>query len=421
MLAIEHNPTHIETTLSEGRGANGEGTEIRLGGITRKKNRKNTGLGGFARLLAGLVNKKTTNKGEGIPKGTPVTAENGTKKAALSRITEAKRLHYPKEGNSAVKSSNNKEVSWNQSLDGLPNFEFLQMSSAEDKSTKTHTSTPEEVSLKTESFKPIKEPAERKVPFKKGETAENAVPEEIQNASIKSKNEEKPLETADRSEKNPVDTKKAARKRFSLDVQDLRTQTGAETGTVAERGLKESLEIRNGSEREITVDLDSSGNRSEKPGETVQKTTGGENFEQLLARELQGDLSADIVRQAMIVLRDGGEGTIKLSLKPETLGKVKIHLEMAENRISGFIFVDNEEALRAFEQEIHTLEQSFKDSGFEASLNAALDYKNDGHRWEENAVKPFYSERFTASYEESGTTEYSGTYGFGFSAVNVLV
>jgi len=121
------------------------------------------------------------------------------------------------------------------------------------------------------------------------------------------------------------------------------------------------------------------------------------------------------------VLRDGGEGTIKLSLRPESLGKVKIQLEMSENKILGQIIVESEEALRAFEQEIHTLEQSFKDSGFEASLSAALDYKNDGQRWKENEARPFFSGRFAASYEETNSIlGETGEFDHGLSAVNML-
>jgi hypothetical protein len=93
----------------------------------------------------------------------------------------------------------------------------------------------------------------------------------------------------------------------------------------------------------------------------------------MLARELHQNLNGDIVRHAAILLRDGGEGTIRLSLKPESLGNVKIRLEMAENKITGHIIVESDEALRAFEREIRSLEQAFKESGFDgASLQMAV-------------------------------------------------
>jgi flagellar hook-length control protein FliK len=283
----------------------------------------------------------------------------------------------------------------------------------------------EQASLKTDFSAQVKELSERRVPFKKGEMAEKNNPELFQNTALESKNKEKLSKTPENPEKNHADAKKAGKKRRAVDVQDLRTQTGDEAGTIAERGLKVTEEIRNSSEKEIVVELRFMGERDENTPESTQKVPAGTNdgFEQLLARELRGDLSTDIVRQAAIVLRDGGEGTIRLSLKPESLGKVKIHLEIAENRILGHIFVDNEEALRAFEQEIHTLEQSFKDSGFDASLNAALDYQDRGQRWKEKEIEPFFSGRFAASYEESSSTEFTGDFstGFGVNAINVLV
>lgn len=152
---------------------------------------------------------------------------------------------------------------------------------------------------------------------------------------------------------------------------------------------------------------------------------GAPSFESLLAGRLSEGLSAGIVKQAAFVLRDGGEGTIRLSLKPETLGKVKIHLEMAENKVSGRIVVESEEALKAFEREIRTLEQAFRDSGFgEASLETALDSGNGG-KWKGDESRPFYSERLAAAGYEAGS-EWTGTdtepwNGGFFSAVNMLV
>jgi hypothetical protein len=94
----------------------------------------------------------------------------------------------------------------------------------------------------------------------------------------------------------------------------------------------------------------------------------GRSFETLLAREIEQNLSADIVREARFILRDGGEGTIRLSLKPESLGNVKIRLEMADNKITGHIIVESEEVLRAFEKEALSLERTFLESGFDGAV-----------------------------------------------------
>ena len=428
MVAIDHNPTHIDTSLSEGRAAHGEGTENRLDGIIPKKNRKKDGLGAFAKILEGLVSKKPLKQSEISPKINQTgliqgkTAESGPKKTVFPRLTEAKELtkqERPKEKLSVPKENPKKETV-KQNSDKLPalNFEFTRLFPTDVKETRTFTHEP--ASFKADNSAQVKDVPERKTPFKKGEMPEKAVLGEHRNAVLQS-NVKANAKTAEKPEQTEGETKKAGKKKnsFSVEIHDRRTQTGTEVGTIAERGLKGVEETRNSSGQEIVVDLRPERDRSGKPIDTGQKTPAGESFEQVLARELRGDLSADIVRQAAIVLRDGGEGTIKLSLKPETLGKVKIHLEMAENRISGHIFVENEEALRAFEQEIHTLEQSFRDSGFEASLNAALDYQDGGQRWKEKEVMPFYSDRFAATYEESSTMEFSTE--IGISTVNVLV
>ena len=434
-MVVTQNPTHSET-LSEGRRVLSERAENQFEGITRKKSRKNNGLGVFSKLLAGLSSKKTLMQGEGSLKGLhlPETAESGIKKDAFSHFKDAKSVRGSKNsgeipkvrvslsGESKVKPAENPDRKHPPGVEFLlfhPEENLVQPLVSRGEAEKNQTFSFEQVSLKTDFSKEVKEIPYLRVPFKRGDPAENSLLGEIRNAALHSKNEGKVLKTDDLSEKNVTDAKKFGKKRVSVDVHDLRTQTGGEAGTIAERGLKGAEEIRSSPVKEITVELRQFEERSEKPAAEGQKTPAGESFEQLLARELRGDLSADIVRQASIVLRDGGEGTIRLSLKPETLGKVKIHLEMAENRISGHIFVESEEALRAFKQEIQSLEQSFRDSGFEASLNAALDYRNGEQHRNEIDVEPYYSEQYAASYENS--SEITSYFGFEVSVINVLV
>jgi hypothetical protein len=100
---------------------------------------------------------------------------------------------------------------------------------------------------------------------------------------------------------------------------------------------------------------------------------GAGSYEDALGSALRQNINFDIVQQAQIILRDGGEGAIKLNLKPEALGSVKISLEMAENKITGHIFVESAEAFKAFEREIPVLEKQFQESGFsEARLDLAF-------------------------------------------------
>jgi hypothetical protein len=86
---------------------------------------------------------------------------------------------------------------------------------------------------------------------------------------------------------------------------------------------------------------------------------------------------------------------------------VKVRLEMAENKITGHIIVESNEALRAFEREIHSLEQAFRDSGFAgASLDMALagdDRQNSREQWDE-AQALFSIRAASSSYDAMAET-----------------
>ena len=136
-------------------------------------------------------------------------------------------------------------------------------------------------------------------------------------------------------------------------------------------------------EVEILVDLNSG--KAKADTEQGVKTTipTSKGFEDALARELRGDLSSNIVRQAAIIVRDGNEGTIRLSLRPGSLGDVKIRLELTENKITGHIVLESNEALRAFERELPVLEKAFRDSGFsETNLEMSLAQDQGGWNFE---------------------------------------
>jgi flagellar hook-length control protein FliK len=160
--------------------------------------------------------------------------------------------------------------------------------------------------------------------------------------------------------------------------------------------------------REITLELrlpdyNSSMNQSANQTWEAKAPSALEN---MLARELHQNFNGDIVRHASMALRDGGKGTINLALKPESLGNVKIQLEMTENKITGLIVVESEEALKAFRKEITSLEQAFKDSGFEnADLNLSLSQNGQNQNGWEKETNTFSSQIAASRYDESSFYE----------------
>jgi hypothetical protein len=218
------------------------------------------------------------------------------------------------------------------------------------------------------------------------------------------------------------------RERFALEVRDLRTE-GAELNS----GQELSPGPEAGAERTVDLVVELRDRGGQDPAQPGRTKTAGQAFEDILSRELHQNLNGDIVRQASILVKDGGEGTIRLSLKPESLGMVKVRLEMAENKITGRIIVESNEALRAFEKEIPSLEQAFRDSGFAgASLEMALSGEggqNSREQWEGDAARALLSSRAVSStYDAMAETMdvfameagFNGFAGPGVSRVNVL-
>jgi flagellar hook-length control protein FliK len=83
-------------------------------------------------------------------------------------------------------------------------------------------------------------------------------------------------------------------------------------------------------------------------------------------QSLQEGVNSEIVRNARMIVRGNDTGEIRLTLKPEALGSVRILLEMHEGHIAGRIIVDNASVRDVFEQNMASLIRAFQESGLEA-------------------------------------------------------
>ena len=188
---------------------------------------------------------------------------------------------------------------------------------------------------------------------------------------------------------NSAESRKKGKERINVEFLDLRTEGPTETGNARGVGLSPQGQAPLKPELEISVDLNPKTANSEA-GRADGETYQGRAFEDALARELRGDLSVDIVRDATIIARNGGEGSIRLTLHPASLGNVKVRLEMAENKITALIVVESDEALKAFQRELPVLEKAFRDSGFsEANLEMSLAQDGRNYGGEERQERDF--------------------------------
>ncbi len=119
----------------------------------------------------------------------------------------------------------------------------------------------------------------------------------------------------------------------------------------------------------LRVDTASLGDRTENVGTARIQTKGEGGF----LKQLQERLNPEIVKRAGIIVRDGGRGEIRLDIKPEHLGNVRIRVSLEDSNIVGKIFVENSSIRNIFEQNLQNLQRSFREHGFEtASLEVTV-------------------------------------------------
>jgi len=199
--------------------------------------------------------------------------------------------------------------------------------------------------------------------------------------------------------------KNQRRDKVSFEVRDMRTASNAgaaNPNTLTEmntgRVSQQASSLNSG---EISLDLRLPENANISQAQTTWDIKAGSALENMLARELHQNFNGDIVRHASIALRDGGAGTIKIALHPETLGNVKIHIELTDNKITGRIVVESADALNAFRKELSALEQAFRESGFaDANLDLSLTADGAGNHGGERNESSHSSQYAASGYEE---------------------
>ena len=86
-----------------------------------------------------------------------------------------------------------------------------------------------------------------------------------------------------------------------------------------------------------------------------------------LLKNLKENVNSQIVKHADFIIKNEGSGEIRLLLKPDRLGTVRINIELQDNHIAGRIFVENNSIKEVFESNMDSLSRSFRENGFETS------------------------------------------------------
>ena len=204
-------------------------------------------------------------------------------------------------------------------------------------------------------------------------------------------------------------------KKFALDkegkiiVTDLRT-TSTENVQENVNNTKENfvteVKFDGNNSAQMTLDLANNVQQNLTSSNTQSAAASNSNFQAMLTNQIQQN-AYDFVKTGSIILKDNDVGSIKLILHPESLGNVKIDLQISDNTINGKIVVASQEAFNAFKDSMDSLKQAFMQSGYETSnfdLNLAgqNNPSNNFANQQENNDAKFQMARTYAEYSSAG-------------------
>ncbi|MFP4204630.1 MAG: flagellar hook-length control protein FliK, partial [Spirochaetaceae bacterium] len=121
---------------------------------------------------------------------------------------------------------------------------------------------------------------------------------------------------------------------------------------------------------------------SERSAQSARRSDAGAQ----LGRQLR-EAHPEIVKHARLLIRGERGGEIRLHLKPESLGSIRIRLHLQDNHIAGRIIVENSSVREAFEQTLGELERAFHESGIETGELEVTVEEREGEHLPQQASK----------------------------------
>ncbi len=159
---------------------------------------------------------------------------------------------------------------------------------------------------------------------------------------------------------------------------DLLLETADQKNDSSETQIKDALIIKAEPAADIKNDV------------PVKSLTAQQNA---VLEKLRADGNAEIVKQTKMILSDNNSGELRMVLKPERLGYVRIKLNLDDNNIVGRIIVDNNNIKEIFENNMDNLLRNFRESGFSsASLEVSVGGEKGSQQNMENNER-FFSKK----------------------------
>ncbi len=153
-----------------------------------------------------------------------------------------------------------------------------------------------------------------------------------------------------------------------------RTAEARRVDSVRDQAVRRGLET----ELDARVVVKSAGGEAREGSPAESPRGAAHEVRTPVPSRFQQELRSEVVRHSTMILRNDGQGELRLILKPESLGQVRIRLSMNNNRIEGRIIVENSTVKDMFDSNLAHLSQAFEKEGFSsASLEVAVGHKGE--------------------------------------------
>jgi flagellar hook-length control protein FliK len=164
-----------------------------------------------------------------------------------------------------------------------------------------------------------------------------------------------------------------------ISVKDLRDSRDQSVPNIVSTHQNQVLNAAMEGKKGESLDSDVSDDILNSPAEKLFSPEGGggklqapvtKEVSRLFQDYMKDTGSRDLVKKIDFILKNDNQGEIKLILKPEALGNVRINLSLNENNIAGKIFVDNSSVREIFLNNMEQISNQLRANGYNvASLD----------------------------------------------------
>lgn len=100
-------------------------------------------------------------------------------------------------------------------------------------------------------------------------------------------------------------------------------------------------------------------------------------FSSSFLREWESKVHSQIADKAHLILKDNNQGEIRLSLHPEYLGNVRVHLDLKDGQVLARFVVENPQVKQLLESSSSSLQNSLEQTGMNISLSFSHSKQNN--------------------------------------------